>query len=850
MGTERVTTASVTTLSTTTVSARMHVRLSLALALALLLAMILSGTALAQGFPPKQDKIVQDHLSNPLPAEDKERLEKALEAYPNEVFKVVFIDTTGAKDPSDYSAEMFDAYGLGPNAILIVVAMEDRAMRTTVGRTFDAYLPPSEIDRISAAVFTPLAKQGQFADAVLALAEEFHKAIETGLNTPGRDSQPAPSPSPSTGPSTGPLPGPRTIIINDPAPGAQANPGQYTALLVFLAAFAFLAILVLYIRERRRLAAGARQAVAEARAAFSQSAAHFVALNDEVNYLSKGRGETERARQALDEEVNRASRAFDEVSKLMESMEDGLKANRHREVLRLKPQVLQRSAELSDLAGKARARAGEYQQAFQLADDHLSEAAAALADLKKRIGESAAKYSIVGLLDAEQARGDSIEAAGRADLANEDPLAAGAKAKELKELIAQTDERLAWAEKMGSEIPERQKALQESERQLAAIRDKGYILKGEDPEAILKEANRLLVEGAARLRAGKLDAAGRLFEASDARSEEARSAWSRHLLAETKATNFLSQSESIESAMAAAAGQAGSLAGQLAAEFVTADNSWASRLPDDIRTLRDHLLAKVPEIRSMIGPDRQDFLTATEIAGGLESAWEEKKNRLSQLGAVLADARGYRAALPRVAEDLEAQLNQQMGRLRAEGINPTAEVGNAAAQVAATIEELSGIASGRPLDLERARALAERATQAVGELEQMVERLCQEVRAARQALERAAARVAGSHRARTILRDAESVLLANDFGRVMALIHQAEAIAHQEELEEERRRQEAMRRAAAAAAMAMLRNRRGGGGGFGGLGGSGGRGGTGGSNWGGGGSRGGGNRGGTGGSNW
>lgn len=821
--------------------------------LILALVLVLAGSALAQGFPPKQDKIVQDHLSNPLPAEDKERLEKALEAYPNEVFKVVFVDTTGDRDPSEYSAEMFDAYGLGPNAILIMVAMEDRAMRTTVGRTFDAYLPPSEIDRISAAAFTPLAKQGQFADAVLALAEEFHQAIVAGLNSPAPQPAPLPAPSPSPSPRPQPTPYPETGPTRpyETGPRVPVNQGQFGPLLVVLVAVLLVAALGFYVRERRRLAADARAAMAAAKEAYSQSASRFVALNDEVNYLSKGRGETEKARQTLDEEVTRASRAFEEVSKLMESMEDSLKSNRHREVLRLKPQVLQRSAELSELAGTAKDRADEYQQAFQLADDHLFEAAAALADLKKRIGETAAKYAIVGLLDGERARGDSIETAGRADLANEDPLAAGAKARDLKELIGQAAERLAWAEKMGSEIPERQKALQEADRQLSGIRGKGYILKGEDPEAILKEAGRLLVEGTARLKAGKLDAAGQIFEASDVKHQEARSAWSRHLLAEAKATSFLSQSGSIESAMAAAAGQAGSLAGQLAAEFATSDNAWASRLPDEIRSLRDQLLARVPEIRSMIGQDRQDFLAAAEIVGGLESAWEENKNRQSQLGAVLTDGRGYRAALPQVAQDLEGQLTQYMGRLRAEGVNPTAEVGNAASQAAATLEELSRTASVRPLDLERARALTERATQAVADLGQLVERLIQEVRAARQALERVASRVARSHRAQGILQQAESVLVANDFGRVMALVHQAEAVAHQEELEEERRRQEAMRRAAAAAAAAMLRDRRGGGGGFGGFGGSGNRGGTGGSNWGGGGrSGGGGNRGGTGGSNW
>jgi septation ring formation regulator EzrA len=251
----------------------------------------------------------------------------------------------------------------------------------------------------------------------------------------------------------------------------------------------------------------------------------------------------------------------------------------------------------------------------------------------------------------------------------------------------------------------------------------------------------------------------------------------------------------------------------------------------------------------MIGTDRQDFMIAAEIAGGVDSAWEEQKNRLSHLGAVLADARGYRAALPQVAQDLEAKMNRQMGRLRAEGVNPTAEVSRAASQANSAIAETSRIATVRPLDLERARTLAEQAAQAVSELEQTVERLIQEARTVRQALEQAAARVARSHRARHVLRDAESVFLANDFDRVIGLIQQAEAIAHQEELEEERRRQEAMRRAAAAAAAALLRNRRGGGGGFGGFGGSGNRGGSGGSNWGGG-SRGGGNRGGTGGSNW
>jgi uncharacterized protein len=142
---------------------------------------------------------------------------------------VAVVPTTGAASIEDWSTGLFNAWGVGQagidNGVLLVVALNDRALRIATGDGLRTRLPDGRASEIVGSTITPLLRAGRTADAVLAGLD----GIRTAL---GHDVTTTPLAAPGTLDGIGdPLVDPPTT--QDPASGSGgADPAWLWLLLL------------------------------------------------------------------------------------------------------------------------------------------------------------------------------------------------------------------------------------------------------------------------------------------------------------------------------------------------------------------------------------------------------------------------------------------------------------------------------------------------------------------------------------------------------------------------------------------------------------------------------------------
>lgn len=83
---------------------------------------------------------------------------------------VVTMTTTAPRDVADYAVALFERWGIGKrgndNGVLVLLAIQDRALRIEVGYGLEGILPDGLVGRIRDEEMTPLLREGRYGDAV------------------------------------------------------------------------------------------------------------------------------------------------------------------------------------------------------------------------------------------------------------------------------------------------------------------------------------------------------------------------------------------------------------------------------------------------------------------------------------------------------------------------------------------------------------------------------------------------------------------------------------------------------------------------------------------------------------
>ena len=160
---------------------------------------VVAGTVLAAGlawqFPaptaaqalqpvPALERRVTD-LTGTLSADARQRLEGRLasfEAEKGSQVAVLLVPTTQPEDIAQYSIRVVDAWKLGRKGVddgaLLIVAVDDRAMRLEVGYGLEGVLPDAVAKRIVSDVITPYFRQGDYEGGLLAGVERITSVVE------------------------------------------------------------------------------------------------------------------------------------------------------------------------------------------------------------------------------------------------------------------------------------------------------------------------------------------------------------------------------------------------------------------------------------------------------------------------------------------------------------------------------------------------------------------------------------------------------------------------------------------------------------------------------------------------
>lgn len=149
---------------------------------------------------------------------------------------VAVVPTTGSASIEDWSTGLFNAWGVGragkDNGVLLVLAMDDRALRIATGDGLRDRLPDGRASEIVGGTIMPLLREGRASDAVLLGLD----AIRTAL---GHDI--------STSALAGPGTRVRTVHADEPEPeGSGAGPAWLG--LVLLIGLGIAARVVSYLR--------------------------------------------------------------------------------------------------------------------------------------------------------------------------------------------------------------------------------------------------------------------------------------------------------------------------------------------------------------------------------------------------------------------------------------------------------------------------------------------------------------------------------------------------------------------------------------------------------------------------
>lgn len=138
-----------------------------------------AGTALAQDVAIPQLKARVTDLTGVLPAEAKASMEARLEAFEHEKgsqVAVLMLPTTQPETIEQYAIRVVDAWKLGradaDDGVLLLIALEDRAVRIEVGQGLEGAIPDAIAKRIIEETIVPAFRQQKFAEGVGAALDQ------------------------------------------------------------------------------------------------------------------------------------------------------------------------------------------------------------------------------------------------------------------------------------------------------------------------------------------------------------------------------------------------------------------------------------------------------------------------------------------------------------------------------------------------------------------------------------------------------------------------------------------------------------------------------------------------------
>jgi uncharacterized protein len=148
----------------------------MALACALLLAVAprLHAQAMEPGDLPRPTSYLTD-LTRTLSEVDKQRIESYLASVATQLevqFAVAMVPTVGESTPEEFAVRLFENWGVGDrerdDGLLMLIALEDRAVRFETGYGLEGILPDGRLGGILRAEVLPRFRTGEVAGGILA----------------------------------------------------------------------------------------------------------------------------------------------------------------------------------------------------------------------------------------------------------------------------------------------------------------------------------------------------------------------------------------------------------------------------------------------------------------------------------------------------------------------------------------------------------------------------------------------------------------------------------------------------------------------------------------------------------
>lgn len=162
--------------------------------LSMLLLLSWAGPASAQEVAVPQLKARVTDLTGVLPAEAKAAMEARLEAFEREKgsqVAVLMVPTTQPETIEQYSIRVVDAWKLGradaDDGVLLLIALQDRAVRIEVGQGLEGAIPDAIAKRIIEETIVPAFREQQFAEGVSAALDQVTGLIRGETLPPPRN---------------------------------------------------------------------------------------------------------------------------------------------------------------------------------------------------------------------------------------------------------------------------------------------------------------------------------------------------------------------------------------------------------------------------------------------------------------------------------------------------------------------------------------------------------------------------------------------------------------------------------------------------------------------------------------
>lgn len=161
------------------------------IALLMLIQFLYPVTVAASQIPAKDDRHVYDR-GEMFSARETTRIEAAIREVKYYDYYVVTVSSFGELSGHKYASQLYDSWGLMPSDVLTVLSKNDRRIQLyfknpelqdkldqlPANYAGSDYTSRSVIDRLIGRNFTPFAKQGKFADGIIALIQQTEKLTD------------------------------------------------------------------------------------------------------------------------------------------------------------------------------------------------------------------------------------------------------------------------------------------------------------------------------------------------------------------------------------------------------------------------------------------------------------------------------------------------------------------------------------------------------------------------------------------------------------------------------------------------------------------------------------------------